>query len=220
MSKEGGAARAVSERLVGEPYVAALRATGENAAMLSVEAIAPLKPLALSRRDYARLAEGGAFQGRRVQLIGGTVIAMSPMGTEHAFAIAQLTGSLSALLVPLGFHVRCQLPLAIGDDSEPEPDFAIVPAATSPGEDHPATALLVIEVADSSLRLDLGVKATLYATARVPEYWVIDLAGQQLVVHRAPKRGRYTSVRRHAKTARVESAAVPGVTLRLADLLP
>lgn len=85
--------------------------------------------------------------------------------------------------------------------------------------DHPTTASLVIEVADSSLTLDLGPKARLYAACRVPEYWVIDLKTNTLVVHRSPQRGRYTSVRRYDRTRTVAAQKVAGVTLRLNDFL-
>ncbi len=186
--------------------------------MLSTETIAPLRTLELSRRDYHRLAERGAFEGLRVQLVNGTVIVMSPMGTPRAYALAKLSRILMRN-APDSYDVRVQLPLAATDDSEPEPDFAIVPAATEPGEDHPTTAALVIEVADSSRRLDLGPKARLYAACRVPEYWVVDLIESSLVVHRSPKKGRYASVRRYERSRVVTSTAVPTVTLRLADIL-
>lgn len=186
--------------------------------MLSTEAIAPLKTLQLRRRDYHRLGKQGAFDGLRVQLVNGAVIIMSPMGTPHAYAVAKLNRILLAQS-PQDTDVRVQLPLAAADDSEPEPDFAVVPAASGPGTDHPLTALLVIEVADSSRKLDLGPKARLYAACRVPEYWVVDLQAETLVVHRSPKQGRYTSVRRHPRGRRVSSTALPSVSLQLSEIL-
>ena len=190
----------------------------DNRNMLSTDAIAPLKTMELSRKTYARLGAQGAFEGLRVQLINGTVIVMSPMGTPHAFAVAKLSRILMKH-APDDVDVRVQLPLAAADDSEPEPDFALVPASHEPGADHPETALLVVEVADSSRKLDLGPKARLYAASRVPEYWVVDLVAHTLVVHRLPKAGRYTSVRRFGRGKRVTSAAVPSISVELSDFL-
>jgi hypothetical protein len=103
--------------------------------------------------------------------------------------------------------------LAIGNDSEPEP--AIVPHG--PCDEHPSTALLIIEVADSSRAFDLGPKAALYARAKVP-YWVIDVTREEIIVHRRPKAARYTSVRTVGRTHELVSSAVPSVRLTLRDL--
>lgn len=184
--------------------------------MTSIE---PLEPLRLTRRDYYRLGEAGAFAGRRVQLVGGTIITMSPMGSPHATLITRLTGLLALELVPLGLDVRVQLPLALAEDSEPEPDVAVLPTG-SWGPDHPSTALLVIEVADSSRRLDLGPKALLYAAARIPEYWVLDAQRRVATIHTAPRRGRYAIVRSVAPTGTISSAALPSLAAHLRELWP
>lgn len=112
-----------------------------------------------------------------------------------------------------------QLPLAAADDSEPEPDFAIIPASSGIPDDHPPTALLVIEVADTSLKLDLGPKALLYAQCGVPEYWVVDVTAETTVVHTDPRAGRYRRVRRIAWSRPVRSVSVLGVEVRIAALL-
>lgn len=135
--------------------------------MLPSESILPLRGLELSRGAYHQLGERGAFDGLKVQLVRGTVIVMPRMGAQTAFVVAKLNRVLSRQ-VPEQFDVRVQMPIAASDDSEPEPDFAIVEAATEPGSDHPTTASLIIEVADSSQKLDLGPKARLYAACRVP----------------------------------------------------
>lgn len=186
--------------------------------MLSTEAIAPVEPFRLERSVYHRLADLGTFVGRRVQLIRGTVIDMSPMGTSHAAALMELTMALAARCSP-GVKLRVQLPLAADDDSEPEPDFALIQSPVESTGDHPSTALLVIEVADTSLRLDLGPKAALYAQCRVPEYWVIDLAAGSTVVHRTLRHGRYESVRRAPWSRILTSSALPQLGLRLDEFL-
>jgi Uma2 family endonuclease len=182
-----------------------------------VNAVRLPRPWRLDRAAYRQLGEAGRFQGKRVQLIDGVVIEMSPMGSPHAEMIISLT-RLLIRQAPEELRVRVQLPLAIGADSEPEPDLAVV-RATPRGSEHPSTALLVIEVADSSLALDLGAKAELYARAKVPEYWVIDLKKSEVVVHRTPRAARYTSARRVGQQHVLRSVAVPGVTLQLAAQL-
>lgn len=130
----------------------------------------------LRRIEYEVLVEQGMFgEGEHVQLLDGELVEMSPQGAAHAAVVESLT----ELLVPalLGkARVRVQLPFAAGDASEPEPDVAVVSAATTRHR-HPDSALLVIEVAEISLSVDLGRKARIYAQARVTEYWVIGPAG-------------------------------------------
>jgi Uma2 family endonuclease len=186
--------------------------------MLTAEAISPIEPFRFSRPEYHRLGESGAFAGKRVQLIRGTVITMSPMGLLHALAIRRLT-KLFVSQAPDALVVCVQLPLAAAADSEPEPDFAFVAERDLKGDDHPSTAVLVVEVADSSLRLDLGPKADLYAECKVPEYWVVDLGARATFVHLSPRRGKYTSVHRVPWSRTLAANAVPEVSVRLAELL-
>lgn len=187
--------------------------------MLSVASIAPVRPLSLPRTAYHHLATRGTFEGRRVQLVYGTVLEMSPMGTPHANAIAKLIPAL-ARIKPDDLDLRVQLPLAAAEDSEPEPDFAFVRSQTGFEEDHPASAVLIIEIADSSLRLDLGPKAKLYAEMGVPEYWVVDLGARTTHVHRSPKRGRYAAIRRASWSRRLASSQLRDLEVTLATVLP
>ncbi len=174
-------------------------------------------PWKIDRPTYHRLGREGSFDGRRVQLVDGVVIEMSPMGAPRADVVTQLTRWLIRTAAD-EILVRVQLPLALSVDGEPEPDFALVPSGRHRG-DHPSTALLVIEVADSSLAFDLGPKALLYARAKIPEYWVIDLEREETVVHRTPRAGKYTSVRKHGTRHQLVSVAVPSVRVQLAALM-
>jgi Uma2 family endonuclease len=187
--------------------------------MLSEAEVAPQRVWSIDRHRYHQLGKLGAFDGQRVQLLFGAVIAMSPMGTPHSKLVRVLTRALVSQTSGELYEVFVQLPLAAAEDSEPEPDFAIVPATSGIPDDHPATALLVIEVSDTSLKLDLGPKALLYAQCGVPEYWVIDVNAETTVVHTSPKSGRYRRVRRSAWTRPLRSTSVPGIELRIADLL-
>jgi Uma2 family endonuclease len=89
----------------------------------------------------------------------------------------------------MAVHVDAALPVTL-----PEPDLAIVPV--TPSDRHPTGALLVAEMGNTSLRIDLGPKARIYATAGVPEYWVLDVRRRELVVHREPSGSRFESVGR------------------------
>jgi Uma2 family endonuclease len=121
---------------------------------------------------------------------------------------------LAELLYPArqpGQKVRVQLPLALGDESEPEPDLCVVPAGDH-RQRHPSQALLVIEVAESSLGKDRR-KAALYARAGVPEYWLVDVGGQRVEVHSQPEAGAYLRQETLASGGRIESPSLPGLTV-------
>jgi Uma2 family endonuclease len=131
--------------------------------------------------------------------------------------VAKLAASLGRALPP-GFEVRTHSPLAVSDDSEPEPDVAVVSAGDYSTR-HPQTALLVIEVADSSLQKDRRVKAALYAAAGIPEFWLVDLAARRVDVHRSPGAAGYASVEHHA-TETIALMAFPDVQIPVAAFLP
>ncbi|MBM4776777.1 MAG: Uma2 family endonuclease [Archangiaceae bacterium] len=186
--------------------------------MLNVIKDAPFDIHRIDRAGYHRLGESGAFEGKRVQLIEGVIIAMNARRGPHATAVMRLTRLLTSQ-VGDQVWVRAGLPLAISPHSEPEPDFALVSDADIHNdEDHPSRAALVIEVADSSRVFDLGLKARLYAAAKIPEYWVVDLQTEKLVVHLDPKKGEYQRVHRFGKGREVTSAVAPKVTVRVAAL--
>lgn len=129
---------------------------------------------------------------------------------------------LNELLVPAlrgRAKVRVQLPLALSEYSEPEPDIAVVPLGAYRTE-HPATAHLVIEVAGESARKDRGVKERLHAAAGIPEYWVVDVRARAVSRHRSPARNRYRKVSRFSRTDSLSPAAFPDVVLRVADFVP
>ena len=107
---------------------------------------------------------------------------MSPIGPDHCDFLTALSDQLRELLGPQAL-VRSQMPLIAADESEPEPDIAVVPRARYKGR-HPIEAMLVVEVADSSLEYDRAVKAPLYAASRVTEYWIANLRQRVIEVHR------------------------------------
>jgi Uma2 family endonuclease len=134
---------------------------------------------------YHRLIEAGGFdEDERVELLDGLLVGMSPKTPRHERAVRWLGRWLSRSIDEERFEVGIASPLTLGT-SEPEPDVALL-IRGAPTPYHPASAALVIEVAVSSLARDLGVKAELYASAGVPEYWVLDLDGRRMIVHRRP----------------------------------
>src|SRR3954452_22319505 len=127
---------------------------------LGVDALLPL-----SLENYHRLVEAGGFEGERVELLDGLLVRMSPKSERHEAAVEFLLGWLTANVDRGRYVVGCQRALTIGS-SEPEPDL-VVRERDTPKPYHPASAVLVVEVAASSLPVDLAVKASLYASAGI-----------------------------------------------------
>lgn len=184
------------------------------------------RPFKWSRDEYYRLADAGLLAGHRVQLIDGEIIEMSPHGGSHALVITLVQEALLSAF-PKSHVIRVQLPISIPSRSEPEPDVAVVPGRPRDFPTAPHSAILVVEVGDSSLELDLGPKAALYASAGIADYWVIDILGRRAIVHRQPIADagvalghRYADIRTLAATDKIAPLARPDATIDIADLLP
>jgi Uma2 family endonuclease len=175
-------------------------------------------PRRLTRTEYDRMIELGFFRGERLELIRGTLLRMSPIGPPHATAVSRLNRLLVTRLSDRA-EVRIQQPIVAADDSEPEPDVAVVPLGDYSRE-HPHGALLVIEVADSSLSHDRKTKAELYAESNVREYWVVDLTGRTFEVFTEPSGNRYASVRRVSEGESVASGAFDDLVIAVDDVIP
>jgi Uma2 family endonuclease len=188
---------------------------------------APLKTRRWRRVEYDRLVELGMFEGERLELLDGLLVVREPQKSPHAATVAQAADVLRVAF-GAGWHVRVQAPVALDDDSEPEPDAAVV--AGTPRDylsAHPSTPALVVEVADSSLRLDRRLKSLLYARAGLGEYWIVNLVDHVLEVHREPERApderdgwRYRSVTVLRPPDTVTALAAPHARIAIADLLP
>jgi Uma2 family endonuclease len=179
-----------------------------------------------TRREYDRLIDVGILhEDDKIELLRGRLIVAEPHSTGHASGIA-LAAERLRLVFGVGWLVRVQLPLALDPDSEPEPDVAVV--AGGPRDfvnHHPATAALVVEVADSSLRLDRQIKVETYARARIPEYWIVNLVDRVVEVHRDPlvderRRARYRSVHVARPGDTLTPLAAPAASIAVDDLLP
>ena len=179
------------------------------------------------RVEYERLIEQGFFAAdERLELIDGLLVVREPQGDAHAFAVE---AAAEALRVAFGARarVRVQLPLALGDDSRPEPDISVVAGMLrDASRELPGGAMLVVEVSDSSLRLDRTEKASLYARAGIADYWIVDLVDRVLEVRRDPVRDasaamgwRYDVTRRLAGRDVIAPIAAPRARIAVADLL-
>lgn len=133
--------------------------------------------------------ERGWFQGQRLYLFRGELIEMAPMGSPHSVCLMRGTSVLTSVFPRERFFVRVQLPLTAPGESIPEPDFAVCTHEQGLHLPYPTTALLIIEVSDSSLSHDRR-KALEYAAAGVPEYWIIDLNDRCIEVYRNPVEDR------------------------------
>jgi Uma2 family endonuclease len=173
---------------------------------------------ALRRDEYDRMVELGFFADERVELLEGMLVAMSPQSARHATVVSRLNLLLAPALLNRA-EVRIQSPFGAGGDSEPEPHVAVLPVGDYTRR-HPDRALLIIEVAESSLRNDRLVKTRLYAEAAVPEYWVVDLENDQVHVHRQPAAGNYQQINSHARGASLTLLAFPEILVATDLLLP
>lgn len=177
----------------------------------------PIRPL--RRVEFDRMVQSGVFdEDEHIELLAGALVAMSPQGFLHS----ECSGELMTLLIKrLGDRaaVRAHSPFAAGEYSQPEPDVAIYPPRRHV-RSHPDEALLIVEVADSSLRRDRGLKSEIYAEAGVPEYWIVDLAHGTVEVRTAPQDGHYGRTVTYGRGERIALAAFPEVALATDEFLP
>ena len=187
--------------------------------------------LKLTAADYRQMASTGAFDrlDQRIELIHGELREMSPAGPIHSDLIDDLTRWSCQVTQPSQCRVRIQSGIELlgltapdlGDDldSAPEPDVLwLQPGRYLDRQPTAADVQLLIEVADSSLRYDTGEKRTLYAGHRIADYWVVDIPGRQILVHRDPAAGQYQTQTSHGITDQIAPLANPSALLSIADL--
>ncbi|WP_110987533.1 Uma2 family endonuclease [Acaryochloris thomasi] len=174
-------------------------------------------------QEYYRMTEQGILSPtERTELINGEIVKMAAKGTAHTSAVLLVQDVFKESLGRQVF-VKSQDPIQLFNDSEPEPDVAVVkrdPLAYSTHHPIPEEILLVIEVADSSLKYDLETMAVLYARAEIAEYWVLDVLTRQLHIFRQPHQDRYQSQMILAETLDVTPIAFTDCTIAIRDLLP
>jgi Uma2 family endonuclease len=178
-----------------------------------------------TREQYYRLGELGFFDGKRVERIRGEIVEMSPKNWPHVVASRKTADVLQAVFAGVGWVSR-QDPISL-PDSDPEPDVAVLAGRIEDYSDHPTTALLVVEVADTTLFDDTTEMAEVYAEAGIADYWVLDLNGRRLLVFRDPAplpAGLGATAYRTQLTLgpadRVSPLAAPNAPILVGDLLP
>jgi Uma2 family endonuclease len=149
----------------------------------------------LTVEEFEALAETeGWDEDTRVELLDGEVVWMSPINDPHIGCVNRLTQLFSRHYAGDVALVSVQNPIRIEDYDEPQPDLALLKPRVdyyATAKATPADVLLLVEVADRTLRTDLGRKARIYASGGVTEYWVVDLNHRVLYMHRSPARGTY-----------------------------
>jgi Uma2 family endonuclease len=174
--------------------------------------------------DCDRLRESGCLNGR-YELIDGEIISKMGRGPTHSFVLQLIA---EWLVNCFGLRrVRTQLPVSIpGDDgayTEPEPDLVVTTQAREAYRSHhpkPEDALLVIEISDTTVKFDLGIKAHAYARAGVAEYWVVDADNRRIHVHNAPTEDGFTVIASYAFTDVIPIPGLPAREVRVESLFP
>ena len=176
--------------------------------------------------QFHYLGDLGVFEGRRAMLIDGVIVEEGPMNPPHRIALELATEVVRATFGS-GWRVCVQMPLVLGQTTDPEPDIAVVAGSPRGSTAHPTTATLVVEVSDTSLRYDTTVKLGVYAAGGIADYWVLDVNARQLLVYRDPKpdpsqtHGHgYATQLTLGPNDTVAPLAAPNAAVKVADLLP
>jgi Uma2 family endonuclease len=179
-----------------------------------------------TRAEFYRMAEEGWFRGQRAELIEGRVMVQSPQKWLHASTVDRVAEVVRKPWPAGRCWVRMQLPISFGAASDPEPDVSVVAGKREDYRDHPTTALLLVEVSDSTLIYDQTDKASLYARSGIADYWIVNLVGRQLEVYRGPEvdttslhSHRYGQVAVLSASDHVTPLAFPQVLIPVIDLL-
>lgn len=187
----------------------------------------PLEIRRWKRVEYDRLIDLGVFERDPTELIGGQLVVAEPQSAYHAATIRAVDYALRAVLPP-GWIVSIQLPVSLDDESEPEPDLAVVPGhPTDYRHEHPVRPALIVEIAESSVGFDRLHKGSLYARAQVQDYWIVNLVDRVLEVYRepgtdpsAPYGWSYRSVATLTAPAAVTLLGLAAEQIAVAELLP
>lgn len=185
--------------------------------MLDSAAISPERVRPLRRSEYERLVELGCFEDERIELLEGNLVAMSPQGSRHIEIIKRLNRLFIRVLGSRA-DVLIQAPLAVSEYSVPEPDVTVLPMRDY-SQEMPSGAFLVVEVADTSLHKDRGIKASLYARGGIPEYWVVNLVDEVIEVHTGPEASAYGTVARYGRGDAITLVAFPDLEIAVQDIL-
>ena len=177
----------------------------------------------LTSVEYYQMMESGIIrEGERVELILGQIFTMAAKGTRHTISTRKLFKQLLSLLDERA-DVQSQDPITLPNNTEPEPDIVIARLRSDEYiNSHPAPAdiILVIEVADSSIKFDRDIKAQLYAAAGINEYWIVNLIDNRLEIYRQPSNSIYTSIQIVMPPQSISLPEFPEISLNIGDFFP
>ncbi len=185
--------------------------------MLPAEVLVGQKIRPLKRVEFDALASAGHFTDERVELLFGMVVEMPPISPEHTDSVNHTFRWLDRQIGERA-DVRCHGSFAASDDSEPQPDIFVIPDGNY-RHAHPDRALLVVEVARSSIQRDRA-KRDLYASGRVDEYWIVNHDKRVVEVYREPIDGMWTQISIHGIGETIAMLAFPDVHVAVGEILP
>jgi Uma2 family endonuclease len=172
--------------------------------------------------EYYRMAGIGILKdGERTELIDGEVLEMSPMGFRHSAAVKRADALFNRVFQGKAI-VSVQLPVRLDAFNEPQPDVGVLRPRRDfyeSGHPGPEDTLLVLEISDTSFRYDHEVKLGIYAAAQIPEFWILDLADETLLVFREPSRRIYETTISFRRGDSVSPVAFPEIVIAISDLL-
>ncbi|CAN5373178.1 Uma2 family endonuclease [soil metagenome] len=185
----------------------------------------PINHCSISVEQFHQMIEDGLFEGRRVELIEGEVIEMSPEGSEHSFGIDILMRAIWHDVEAKNCLIRIQhmLTLSLAKKIEVEPDLCIVKNKKGQyrrANPTPVDVILVVEVARRSRAYDMKFKAQLYASFNIPEYWVIDVKKECVYVHRDPDAGAYREIVSKSGKEILSPKALRQIRVSVSQLFP
>ena len=191
---------------------------------LHLPAVPHPSPKRWTRAECAEFENAGLWAGQHLELIEGELINKTGKNQPHALALPRV---IQCLVEIFGWKlVIPEAPINVAPEdhptSEPEPDVIVLKRMSDDfrtQQPKPQDLALLIEIADTILRFDLTTKAALYARAGIQDYWVLDLNGRRLIVHRTPESGRYKSVVAYSENEHVSSLAAPESRTLVGDLL-
>ncbi len=175
----------------------------------------------LTVEEYHRMGEAGILrQDERVELIEGEIVDMVPIGSAQGAAVKRLIRIMTQAVGERAI-VAAQDPVLLDENSEPQPDIALLRSREdfyANAHPDPKDVLLIIEVADSSLRYDREVKIPLYARHGIPEVWLVDLEHKALTTHRQPQDKGYKEVLKPDSLEDLELPGLEGLRVDLSEL--
>lgn len=172
----------------------------------------------ISRKEFDQMVHAGIFDGsdEHVELLAGMLVTMSPHDPAPSRVVEWLTQQI-ILRTQGRYRIRCQLPFAASEWSEPEPDVGVFSKDQPLEDDHPSASLLLIEVSHTTLKHD-RLKRVVYAAAGVPEYWIIRVKDMTVEVYTDPRSDGYATCRILRDGDVVRPTTIPDLEIAVAEL--